>query len=114
MKTSSAGSLCHRQRKYFTDHSPLTGAAAEIARSTAEDIEKRSTRRTPSNIRGNTRPPSARHLLKIADKWRKSGVLADRNAGQWQPIRETRRGRSLSIDHFRYFAAASAPKRRSG
>ena len=97
--------------KYFTDKSPINGEPlAEIARSSAEDIEKAlDAAHAVQYSWGHTSPAGrADVLLKIADKMEENlEVLAlAETLDNGKPIRETRAADvPLAIDHFRYFAA---------
>jgi len=97
--------------KYFTDHSPINGEAiAEIAKSTAEDIETALDAAHAAKYAWGHASPAARAavLLQIADKMQESlEILAiAETIDNGKPIRETRNADvPLAIDHFRYFAA---------
>jgi len=97
--------------KYFTDHSPINGEPlAEIAKSTAEDVEKALDAAHAAKYAWGHTSPAARAeiLLKIADKLQENlEILAlAETIDNGKPIRETRNADiPLSIDHFRYFAA---------
>jgi len=96
--------------RYFTDKSPINGQTlAEIARSTAEDIEKAlDAAHAIRHAWGHTAPAArAATLLEIADKMEENlEVLAlAETLDNGKPIRETRAADvPLAIDHFRYFA----------
>ena len=99
------------QGKYFTDHSPINGEPlAEIAKSTAEDVEKAlDAAHAAKYAWGHTSPAvRAEMLLKIADKLQENLELLAlaETIDNGKPIRETRNADvPLSVDHFRYFAA---------
>ncbi|ETA71017.1 acetaldehyde dehydrogenase ExaC [Actinospica robiniae] len=98
--------------KYFENPTPVTGAAfCEIARGTAEDVERAldaAHRAAPAW--GRTSPAARAEILnKIAD--RMEGKLAELAVAEsWEngkPIRETMAADiPLAIDHLRYFAGA--------
>ena len=96
--------------KYFTDYSPINGEPiCEIARSSAEDIEKAlDAAHAVKDLWGRTSPAvRAGILLKIADKMEENLELLAlaETLDNGKPIRETRAADvPLSIDHFRYFA----------
>jgi aldehyde dehydrogenase len=97
--------------QYFTDHSPINGEPiCEIARSSAEDIEKAlDAAHAVKNLWGRTSPADrAGVLLKIADKMEENPELLAlaETLDNGKPIRETRAADvPLAIDHFRYFAS---------
>jgi aldehyde dehydrogenase len=97
--------------RYFTDHSPINGEPiCEIARSSAEDIEKAlDAAHAVKNLWGRTSPADrASVLLKIADKMEENLELLalTETLDNGKPIRETRAADvPLAIDHFRYFAS---------
>jgi aldehyde dehydrogenase len=97
--------------QYFTDHSPINGEPiCEIARSSAEDIEKAlDAAHAVKNLWGRTSPADrAGVLLKIADKMEENLELLAlaETLDNGKPIRETRAADvPLAIDHFRYFAS---------
>ncbi|WP_103355523.1 aldehyde dehydrogenase [Amycolatopsis sp. CA-128772] len=98
--------------QYFENPTPVTGKAfCEIARGTADDVEKAldaahgaapAWGRTSAGERANT-------LLKIADRMERN-LEAIAVAESWEngkPVRETLAADiPLAIDHFRYFAGA--------
>ena len=96
--------------KYFTDYSPINGEPlAEIARSSAEDIETAlDAAHAVREMWGHTSPAErATILLKIADVMEENLELLAlaETLDNGKPIRETRNADvPLSIDHFRYFA----------
>jgi aldehyde dehydrogenase len=96
--------------KYFTDYSPINGEPiCEIARSSAEDVEKAlDAARAVKDLWGRTAPAiRSSILLKIADKMEENLELLAlaETLDNGKPIRETRAADvPLSIDHFRYFA----------
>ena len=96
--------------KYFTDYSPINGEPiCEIARSSAEDVEKAlDAAHAVKDLWGRTAPAMRSSiLLKIADKMEENLELLAlaETLDNGKPIRETRAADvPLSIDHFRYFA----------
>lgn len=98
------------KHKYFTDHSPINGEAiCEIARSSAEDVERAlDAAHAVKDLWGRTAPAiRSSILLKIADKMEENLELLAlaETLDNGKPIRETRAADvPLSIDHFRYFA----------
>ena len=96
--------------KYFTDYSPIYGEPiCEIARSSAEDVEKAlDAAHAVKDLWGRTAPAlRSSILLKIADKMEENLELLAlaETLDNGKPIRETRAADvPLSIDHFRYFA----------
>src|SRR5579863_591996 len=96
--------------QYFTDYSPINGEPiCEIARSSAEDVEKAlDAAHAVKDLWGRTAPAlRSSILLKIADKMEEN-LERLAQAETWdngKPIRETRAADvPLAIDHFRYFA----------
>ena len=96
--------------QYFTDYSPINGEPiCEIARSSAEDVEKAlDAAHAVKDLWGKTAPAlRSSILLKIADKMEENLELLAlaETLDNGKPIRETRAADvPLSIDHFRYFA----------
>jgi aldehyde dehydrogenase len=96
--------------QYFTNLTPLTGRPlCEIARSTAEDVEKAlDAAHAAKDAWGKTSPTErARVLNKIADRMEERlAVLAMvETLDNGKPIRETKAADlPLAVDHFRYFA----------
>jgi aldehyde dehydrogenase len=96
--------------RYFTDYSPINGEPiCEIARSSAEDVEKAlDAAHAVKDLWGRTAPAlRSSILLKIADKMEENQELLAlaETLDNGKPIRETRAADvPLSIDHFRYFA----------
>jgi aldehyde dehydrogenase len=96
---------------YFVDHSPINGEPiAEIAKSTAEDVEKAlDAAHAAREAWGHTSPTARAAILnQIADVMQETlEVLAiAETIDNGKPIRETMNADvPLSIDHFRYFAA---------
>jgi aldehyde dehydrogenase len=96
--------------QYFTDPTPVTGRPlCEVARSTAEDVEKAlDAAHAAKDAWGKTSPAErARVLNKIADRMEERlNVLAMvETLDNGKPIRETTAADiPLAIDHFRYFA----------
>jgi len=99
-----------KKGQYFTDRSPINGEPlAEIARSSAEDIETAlDAAHAVREMWGHTSPAErAAILLKIADVMEENLELLAlaETLDNGKPIRETRNADvPLSIDHFRYFA----------
>ncbi|BCX82466.1 aldehyde dehydrogenase [Methylomarinovum caldicuralii] len=98
--------------QYFEDVTPVTGQPfCEVARSTAEDVEKALDAAHAAKDAWGKTPPAERAnlLLKIADRMEEN-LEALAVAETWdngKPIRETLAADiPLAIDHFRYFAAA--------
>ena len=97
--------------RYFTDHSPIDGEPlAEIAKSTAEDIETALDAAHAAKYAWGHTSPAARAavLLQIADRIEQNlEILAlAETLDNGKPIRETRNADvPLAADHFRYFAA---------
>ena len=95
---------------YFTDYSPINGEPiCEIAKSSAEDVEKAlDAAHAVKDLWGRTAPAlRSSMLLKIADKMEENLELLAlaETLDNGKPIRETRAADvPLSIDHFRYFA----------
>ncbi len=96
--------------RYFTDYSPINGEPiCEIARSSAEDVEKAlDAAHAVKDLWGRAAPAlRSSILLKIADKMEENLELLAlaETLDNGKPIRETRAADvPLSIDHFRYFA----------
>jgi aldehyde dehydrogenase len=102
--------LAPTKGRYFTDYSPINGEPlADIAKSSAEDVEKAlDAAHKAKDLWARTSPATrAAILLKIADKMEENlEILAlAETLDNGKPIRETRNADvPLSIDHFRYFA----------
>jgi len=102
--------LAPQNGRYFTDYSPINGEPiCEIARSSAEDVEKAlDAAHAVKDLWGRTAPAlRSSILLKIADKMEENLELLAlaETLDNGKPIRETRAADvPLSIDHFRYFA----------
>src|ERR1700690_4250494 len=98
--------------KYFTDYSPRRGEPiCEIAKSSAEDVEKAlDAAHAVKDLWGRTAPAvRSSILLKIADKMEENLELLAlaETLDNGKPIRETTAADvPLAIDHFRYFAGA--------
>ncbi|MFO1127155.1 MAG: aldehyde dehydrogenase [Rhodospirillales bacterium] len=96
--------------QYFTNITPISGLPlCDVARSTAEDVEKAlDAAHAAKDAWGRTSPAErARLLNKIADRMEERlPVLAMvETLDNGKPIRETRAADlPLAIDHFRYFA----------
>ena len=97
--------------EYFTNLTPITGKPlCEVARSTAEDVEKAlDAAHAAKDKWARTAPAERANILnKIADRMEERlEVLAlAETLDNGKPIRETRAADiPLAIDHFRYFAA---------
>lgn len=97
--------------EYFTNLSPITGKSlCDVARSTAEDVEKAlDAAHAAKDAWGKTSPAErAGVLLKIADRMESNlNLLAMvETCDNGKPIRETTAADiPLAIDHFRYFAS---------
>ena len=99
------------QGRYFENRTPISGElVCEIARSTAEDIEKAlDAAHAAADAWGKTAPAArAAVLFKIAD--RMEAHLAElatvETIDNGKPIRETMAADlPLAVDHFRYFAS---------
>ena len=102
--------LAPKNGRYFTDYSPINGEPiCEIAKSSAEDVEKAlDAAHAVKDLWGRTAPAiRSSILLKIADKMEENLELLAlaETLDNGKPIRETRSADvPLSIDHFRYFA----------
>jgi aldehyde dehydrogenase len=98
--------------EYFLNVSPVVGEPfTEVARSTAEDVEKAlDAAHAAKDAWGRTSPAERANILnKIADRMEaKLSVLAlAETIDNGKPIRETTMADiPLAIDHFRYFAGA--------
>ncbi len=96
--------------RYFVDHSPADGEVlAEIARSSAEDVELAlDAAHAAREAWGSTAPAErARLLNKVADRIEENLELLayTETVDNGKPIRETRGADiPLGADHFRYFA----------
>jgi aldehyde dehydrogenase len=96
--------------QYFTNLTPLTGRPlCEVARSTAEDVEKAlDAAHAAKDAWGKTSPAErSRVLNKIADRMeeRLAGLAMVETLDNGKPIRETKAADlPLAVDHFRYFA----------
>jgi aldehyde dehydrogenase len=98
--------------QYFENPTPVTGQAfTEIARGTAEDVERAlDAAHGAAPAWGRTSPADRANVLnKIADRM-EANLEALAVAESWEngkPVRETLAAdMPLAIDHFRYFAAA--------
>ena len=97
--------------KYFTDHSPMNGETlCEIARSSAEDVERAlDAAHAIKDVWGGMAPAARAAVLnKVADRMEENleylALIETLDNGK--PIRETRNADvPLAIDHFRYFAS---------
>ena len=110
--TSSVASGCRRRKgQYFENRTPISGElVCEIARSTAEDIEKAlDAAHAAADAWGKTAPAARAALLfKIADRMEANlpGLATVETIDNGKPIRETMAADlPLAVDHFRYFAS---------
>ena len=98
------------QGRYFENITPISGeVVCEIARSTAEDIEKAlDAAHAAAGAWGKTAPAArADVLIKIADRMEENltELAVVETIDNGKPIRETMAADlPLAIDHFRYFA----------
>jgi aldehyde dehydrogenase len=96
--------------QYFTNVTPITGQPlCEVARSTAEDVERALDAAHAAAVSWNTSSPAYRAniLNRIADRLEENlDTLATiETIDNGKPIRETKAADlPLAIDHFRYFA----------
>jgi aldehyde dehydrogenase len=99
------------QGRYFENRTPISGEViCEVARSTAEDIEKAlDAAHAAADAWGKTAPAERAAVLnKIADRMEAhlAEVATVETVDNGKPIRETMAADiPLAIDHFRYFAA---------
>ncbi len=99
------------QGRYFENRTPISGeVVCEIARSTAEDIEKAlDAAHAAAGAWGKTAPAArAAVLFKIADRLEAhlTEIATVETIDNGKPIRETMAADiPLAIDHFRYFAS---------
>jgi aldehyde dehydrogenase len=99
------------QGRYFENRTPISGElVCEIARSTAEDIEKAlDAAHAAADAWGKTAPAARAALLfKIADRMEANlpGLATVETIDNGKPIRETMAADlPLAVDHFRYFAS---------
>ena len=99
------------QGPYFENRTPITGElVCEIARSTAEDIEKAlDAAHAAADAWGKTAPAArAAVLFKIADRMEANlpALATVETIDNGKPIRETMAADlPLAVDHFRYFAS---------
>ncbi|HEV7479941.1 MAG TPA: aldehyde dehydrogenase family protein, partial [Roseiarcus sp.] len=97
--------------QYFENRTPISGeVVCEIARSTAEDIEKAlDAAHAAADAWGKTAPAArAAVLFKIADRMEAylTEIATVETIDNGKPIRETMAADiPLAIDHFRYFAS---------
>jgi aldehyde dehydrogenase len=97
--------------KYFENPSPVTGETfCEVARSTAEDVEKALDAAHAAKVGWGKTPAAARSkaLLDIADAMEANleSLAVSETWDNGKPVRETLAADlPLAIDHFRYFAA---------
>ncbi len=96
--------------QYFTNLSPVTGQPlCEIARSTAEDVEKALDAAHAAKDAWGRTSPAARSIIlnKIADRMEEHAPMLSllETLDNGKPVRETQAADlPLAIDHFRYFA----------
>jgi aldehyde dehydrogenase len=96
--------------QYFTNLTPITGQPlCEVARSTAEDVDRALDAAHAAALSWNHTSPTLRAniLNRIADRLEQhlDEVAAIETIDNGKPIRETRAADlPLAIDHFRYFA----------
>jgi aldehyde dehydrogenase len=96
--------------KYFTNPTPITGKPlCEVARSTAEDVDRALDAAHAAAVSWNATSPTTRSMIlnKIADRLEENiETLALIEAiDNGKPIRETTLADlPLAVDHFRYFA----------
>ena len=99
------------QGRYFENHTPISGEViSEIARSTAEDIEKAlDAAHAAADAWGKTAPAArAAVLFKIADRMEAhlTELATIETLDNGKPIRESMAADlPLAVDHFRYFAS---------
>ena len=101
---------------YFDNVSPMTGKTVSRSRVRKPPISSlRSTRRIEAkNAWGKTAPAKRAEILnKIADRMEETlkVLAAVETIDNGKPIRETTFAVPLAIDHFRYFAACTAPRK---
>jgi aldehyde dehydrogenase len=98
--------------KYFTNPSPITGKPlCEVARSTAEDVDRALDAAHAAAVSWNHTSPAYRANLlnKIADRLEENleNIALIETIDNGKPIRETiNADMPLAVDHFRYFAGA--------
>jgi aldehyde dehydrogenase len=98
--------------QYFTNPSPITGQPlCEVARSTAEDVDRALDAAHAAAVSFNHTSPAYRANLlnKIADRLEENleNIAIIETIDNGKPIRETMNADlPLAIDHFRYFAGA--------
>ena len=98
------------QGRYFSNPTPITGQhLCEVARSTAEDVEKAlDAAHAAAPAWGRTSPAERANILnKIADRLEANleAIAVIETIDNGKPIRETMAADlPLAIDHFRYFA----------
>jgi aldehyde dehydrogenase len=96
--------------KYFTNPTPITGKPlCEVARSTAEDVDRALDAAHAAAVSWNATSPTTRALLlnKIADRLEENieTMAMIESIDNGKPIRETTfADLPLAVDHFRYFA----------
>jgi aldehyde dehydrogenase len=96
--------------QYFQNITPITGkTVCEVARSTAEDVEKALDAAHRAATKWNRSAPAERALIlnRIADRMEQNLdlIALAETLDNGKPIRETRAADiPLAIDHFRYFA----------
>jgi aldehyde dehydrogenase len=98
--------------QYFTNPSPITGKPlCEVARSTAEDVDRALDAAHAAAVSWNHTSPAYRANLlnKIADRLEENleNLALIETIDNGKPIRETMNAdMPLAVDHFRYFAGA--------
>jgi aldehyde dehydrogenase len=98
--------------QYFSNPTPITGQPlCEVARSTAEDVDKALDAAHAAALSWNTTSPAYRAniLNRIADRLEQNleAIALIETIDNGKPIRETTAADlPLAVDHFRYFAGA--------
>jgi aldehyde dehydrogenase len=98
--------------QYFSNPTPITGQPlCEVARSTAEDVDKALDAAHAAALSWNTTSPAYRAniLNRIADRLEQNleAIALIETIDNGKPIRETiNADLPLAVDHFRYFAGA--------
>jgi len=101
-----------KRGQYFTNPSPITGKPlCEVARSTAEDVDRALDAAHAAAVSWNRTSPAYRANLlnKIADRLEENleNIALIETIDNGKPIRETMNAdMPLAVDHFRYFAGA--------
>ena len=103
--------------QYFMNPSPVTGQPlCEVARSTHEDVDRALDAAHAAALSWNTTSAAYRAniLNRIADRLEQNleAIALIETIDNGKPIRETvNADLPLAIDHFRYFAVSSAPRK---